>query len=597
VSHRLNDVVKAFRSLAPVAAGLAFVLAVVGSWIRINGAGMTCPDWPLCHGAVVPALIGGVVLEWSHRMLALLESVVVAATILTGWRVRDRIAGLAPALSALGAIFVVQVLLGGATVRLGNSPISVMLHWGMAMALLATLTVVALLAAFAPEPSGLRPRGISPAGALAVAAGLGFVTMCIGSYVSSSFAGLACPTLPDCNGSLTGHNPAQLVQMLHRLGAAAFAIAALMATFSAARTGSPRARNTAFTGMLLLFVQIGLGAANVLLHLPNALREAHAANAALTFLCFVAAAVFARIDPVQEALPATRAAGGWRGAITDYYELTKPRIIVLLLITTLAAMIMAARGLPPLGLTLITLIGGALAAASGGVFNCVIDRDIDLVMQRTMSRPLPQGRVTPTEALIFAGLLGTVSFALLYICVNPLAAWLSLAGNAYYVIIYTLWLKRTTTLNIVIGGAAGAVPPLVGWAAVTGHIGAPAVALFALIFLWTPPHFWALALMVETDYHKANVPMLPNVRGVQRTKIEIFIYTVVLVAFSLALTPLGVMGMWYFAAAAVLGAIFLVDAWKMFGGPTKPLARALFSYSLVYLGLMCLVMVADRIIA
>jgi heme o synthase len=595
--------VKAFRRLAPVAAGLAFVLAVVGSWIRINGAGMTCPDWPLCHGAVVPLLIGGVVLEWSHRMLALIESVVVAATILTGWRVRDRIAGLAPALSALGAIFVVQVSLGGATVRLGNSPVSVMLHWGMAMALLATLTVVALLAAFAPtrtdalvsrEPSmGVR----RPAGALAFAAGLGFVTMCIGSYVSSSFAGLACPTLPDCDGSLTGHNAAQLAQMLHRLGAAAFAIAALMATVSAARTGSPRARNAAFAGMLLLFVQIGLGAANVLLHLPNALREAHAANAALTFLCFIAAAVFAHIDPVHEAAPAVPAPGSLRGVISDYYELTKPRIIVLLLITTLAAMVMAARGLPPLGLVLVTLVGGALAAASGGVFNCVIDRDIDLVMQRTMKRPLPQGRVTPTEALIFAGLLGTVSFALLYICVNPLAAWLSLAGNAYYVIIYTLWLKRTTTLNIVIGGAAGAVPPLVGWAAVTGHIGAPAVALFALIFLWTPPHFWALALMVETDYHKANVPMLPNVRGVQRTKIEIFIYTVVLVAFSLALTPLGVMGIGYFAAAAVLGAIFLVDAWKMFGGPTKPLARALFSYSLVYLGLMCLVMVADRIIA
>jgi protoheme IX farnesyltransferase len=347
----------------------------------------------------------------------------------------------------------------------------------------------------------------------------------------------------------------------------------------------------------LLFVQIGLGAANVLLHLPNALREAHAANAALTFVCFIAAAVFACIDPVAEPVPVTHAPGSLRGVISDYYELTKPRIIVLLLITTLAAMVMAARGVPPLGLTLCTLIGGALAAASGGVFNCVIDRDIDLLMQRTMKRPLPQGRVTPTEALIFAGLLGTVSFALLYICVNPLAAWLSLSGNAYYVIIYTLWLKRTTTLNIVIGGAAGAVPPLVGWAAVTGHIGAPAIALFALIFLWTPPHFWALALMVETDYHKANVPMLPNVRGVQRTKIEIFIYTIVLVAFSLALTPLGIMGMWYFAAAAILGTIFLVDAWKMFGGPTKPLARVLFSYSLVYLGLMCLVMVADRIIA
>jgi protoheme IX farnesyltransferase len=282
--------------------------------------------------------------------------------------------------------------------------------------------------------------------------------------------------------------------------------------------------------------------------------------------------------------------------LKDYYELTKPRIIVLLLITTLAAMVMAARGAPPLGLTLYTLVGGALAAASAGAFNCVFDRDIDRIMKRTMSRPIPQGRVTPLAATIFASALGIASFAVLYAYVNPLAAWLSLVGNLYYVLIYTLWLKRTTTLNIVIGGAAGAVPPLVGWAAVTNQIGAPALALFALVFLWTPPHFWALALMIETDYHKASIPMLPNVRGVARTKIEIFVYSVILVAASLSLTPLHIMGLWYFIPAAILGAIFIIDAGRMLFGETKPLARILFSYSLLYLALMCLAMVLDRIL-
>jgi len=282
--------------------------------------------------------------------------------------------------------------------------------------------------------------------------------------------------------------------------------------------------------------------------------------------------------------------------LKDYYELTKPRIIVLLLITTLAAMVMAARGVPPLGLTLCTLVGGALAAASAGAFNCVIDRDIDRIMKRTMSRPIPQGRVTPLAATVFASTLGIGSFALLYAYVNPLAAWLSLAGNLFYVVVYTLWLKRTTTLNIVIGGAAGAVPPLVGWAAVTHQIGAPAIALFALVFLWTPPHFWALALMTETDYHKASIPMLPNVRGVARTKIEILVYSIILVAASLALTPLHIMGPWYFISAAILGAIFIIDAGKLLYGETKPLARILFSYSLLYLALMCLAMVLDRIL-
>jgi protoheme IX farnesyltransferase len=287
---------------------------------------------------------------------------------------------------------------------------------------------------------------------------------------------------------------------------------------------------------------------------------------------------------------------GWRGVVVDYYELMKPRIITLLLLTTLAAMIMAARGVPPLGLTLITLLAGALAAGSAGAFNCVIDADIDRLMMRTMFRPVAAGRIPPLAALAFATVLGSIAFVLFYRFVNPLAAWLALAGNVYYVLIYTLWLKRTTVLNIVVGGAAGAVPPLVGWAAVTHSLGGPALGLFALVFLWTPPHFWALALMTTTDYHKANVPMLPNVRGVERTKREIFVYSIVMVVVSLALTPLGVMGLWYFVPAAILGGVFLVDAWKMLSGPTKPLARVLFKYSLVYLALMCVAMVADRIL-
>ena len=282
----------------------------------------------------------------------------------------------------------------------------------------------------------------------------------------------------------------------------------------------------------------------------------------------------------------------------DYYELSKPRIIVLLLITTAAAMVMAARGIPPPALVFWTLLGGALAAASAGALNCVWDRDIDAVMRRTRERPLPAGRMTPANAVAFAALAGIASFAILWFLVNPLAAWLSLAGNFYYVVIYTMWLKRTTPLNIVIGGAAGAVPPLVGWAAVTHQLGGPALGLFALIFLWTPPHFWALALMAETDYGKANIPMMPNVCGRERTKREIVYYSLLLVAASLALYPLHVMGAFYFAAASVLGGMFVLDAfktWREQNGTTY--ARKLFRFSLVYLALMCAVMVIDRIVS
>jgi protoheme IX farnesyltransferase len=287
---------------------------------------------------------------------------------------------------------------------------------------------------------------------------------------------------------------------------------------------------------------------------------------------------------------------GWRATLDDYFELTKPRIIVLLLITTLAAMIMAERRLPPLELTFWTLLGGAFAAASAGAFNCVYDTDIDGKMRRTKDRPLPRGAIARNHALVFASVLGIASFLMLYALVNPLAAWLSLGGNVYYVFVYTMWLKRRTSQNIVIGGAAGSVPPLVGWAAVTGTLGAPAVALAVLIFLWTPPHFWALALMTETDYDKAGIPMLPNVHGEARTKRDMLIYTIVLFAFCIALVPLHIMGPVFLAAAVVLGGWFIFDAVRVLRNDSQLYARGMFKFSLLYLGLMCLAAVIDRVV-
>jgi heme A synthase len=307
--------VKLFRGFALAGALLAFALAVLGSWVRINNAGLTCPDWPLCHGSLVPSLQGGVVLEWSHRFIALVEGFVVLGAIVTGLRERKKIAGVTPALAALGAVFACQVLLGGATVLLANSPLSVMLHWGMGMAFLGTLTVLAVLAVLAPAPAGARSaavQGESPAPVLAVAAGLAFITMCAGAYVSSSYAGLACPTVPACNGTLFGTDPAQLAQMLHRLAAFTFAGVAAFAAFAAVRSASRRVAAFAVGGLALVCLQIGLGVANVVWQLPLGLREAHAANAGATFIAFVIAAVLAALDPYRatsfsrERVPATR---------------------------------------------------------------------------------------------------------------------------------------------------------------------------------------------------------------------------------------------------------------------------------------------------
>lgn len=296
---------KLFRGFACAGALLAFVLAVLGSWVRINDAGLTCPDWPLCHGALVPSLHGGVVLEWSHRFVALVESFVVLGAIVTGVRERKRIAGVTPALIALGIVFACQVCLGGATVLLANSPLSVMLHWGMGMAFLGTLTVLAVLALLAPDPASASlptlqfDSGAAPP--LALAAGLAFVTMCAGAYVSSSFAGLACPTFPGCNGTPFGATAAQFIQMLHRLSAGAFAIVAVVAMLAALRASSRRVAAFAALGLALVCVQIGLGIANVVWQLPLGLREAHAANAGATFLAFVIAATLAALEPQRSA--------------------------------------------------------------------------------------------------------------------------------------------------------------------------------------------------------------------------------------------------------------------------------------------------------
>jgi heme A synthase len=277
---------------------LAFVLAVLGSWVRINEAGMACPDWPLCHGELVPTFAGGVIWEWLHRLVALTEGVAVLGLIVTGWRVRARIAAVLPALAALGIIFVVQVGVGAVTVFLGNVPVSVVVHWAVAMCLLAVLTTLAVLAVAAPPAGSLSAKAgaSSTTVALAGAAFFAFVTMCIGAYVSSSHAGLACTTFPACDGTAFGRSAAQFAQMLHRFAAGVFLIVAAGATWYGTRAGSPPVRAFSLVGLALAILQVILGVGNVVWLMPLPLREAHAANAGATFLAYVIATLLSAIE-------------------------------------------------------------------------------------------------------------------------------------------------------------------------------------------------------------------------------------------------------------------------------------------------------------
>jgi len=287
---------------------------------------------------------------------------------------------------------------------------------------------------------------------------------------------------------------------------------------------------------------------------------------------------------------------GWRQVVSDYVALTKPKIISLLLVTTLGAMMIADKGFPSPWIVIWTLIGGALASGGAGAVNHFIDRDIDKKMGRTKGRPVVAGRIAPWQALAFGIILEVLSFALLAGAVNLLSAVLALGGYLFYVIIYTLWLKRITPQNIVIGGAAGAFPPLVGWAATTGSLSLGALVLFAIVFFWTPPHFWALALLIRGDYERANVPMLPVVRGAAETRKQILIYTVIMIATTLLPLATKTSGVIYLVLALALGGKFLYDAILLMREQTQRAARRLYLYSLLYLALLFLAMVIDHAI-
>jgi protoheme IX farnesyltransferase len=281
----------------------------------------------------------------------------------------------------------------------------------------------------------------------------------------------------------------------------------------------------------------------------------------------------------------------------SYWQLTKPRIIPLLLIETAASMLVAAQGTVDPLLLIVTLLTGALAAASAQSINCIYDRDIDFDMERTRHRPIPSGRIQLRDALIFAVALAVIAFAAQAMVANVLSASLEMLGIAVYVGVYTHWLKRSSTQNIVIGGAAGAIPPLVGWAAVTGELSWAAWLFFAIVFIWTPPHFWALALVIQDDYAKVGVPMLPVIVGDDATAKQIWVYTLVLVPITLLMTvPLHATGWVYGAIAAYLGYIFLKKSWALLQTPSdRDQAKSLFKFSILYMMALSAGMVVDSL--
>ena len=417
-----------------------------------------------------------------------------------------------------------------------------------------------------------------------------FLLMIGGRMVVLDGNNLACPIWPVC----IPVEPSGWAQMFHRLTAGLSAISILALLFEAWRKYRDHRwlLPLATTNAVLFFAQSFVGALLVTQGFPAYLTILHLVTGLalwVNLLALVIAAGFLARDVVEfPPLDVGR-------RLKDFIVLTKPIIVLLLLVTTFAGMVAGGRAWPSLSIAFWTMLGGAMAAGGSGAVNQYIDRDLDKNMQRTAKRPLASGRMTPAEGLSFGLAMCIGSFYILAGYVNLLAAFLSLVGIIYYVFLYSVWLKKATVQNIVIGGGAGAIPPLVGWAAATGRLDIPAFILFLIVFMWTPPHFWALAIVRRKDYEKAGVPMLPVIRGEAETRKQVLIYTVELVAVTFLLPLLRYTGNVYLVSASILGAILLYFAWKVFTTEGNKTAWMMYRYSSMYLMFLFLALIIDAL--
>jgi protoheme IX farnesyltransferase len=594
-----------FAKLSVAAAAATYLLIVVGGLVRATDSGLGCPDWPLCFGDWFPPAELHAWIEHSHRLIAAVAvgPLVAAVGLITVFSSRRRDRPLLVAAVVAGILVILQALLGGQVVIQQLRAELVTVHLAMALTVLALTLVIAERAVGGPLP---RPAGGLPTGLVAITGAAVFAQMLLGSWVSGTGSGLAFPDFPLMNGSAWPSLAvgAEVVQVAHRALAAVVAVLVVWTALRVRRAPlSPRPRRLAGFAVLLVLVQLALGAANVWSRLSALFVVPHLAVGAALWATLVLLYLAVRRAPVTErasdrsGMRTDAPTSALGDSLRAYLALTKPRIIELLLVTTVPTMVLAQRGVPSLWLMAAVVFGGSLAAGGANTINMYIDRDIDDLMRRTRHRPLPRHAVAPERALAFGIVLSVLSFAWLTVTVNLLSALLAASAIGFYVFVYTLWLKRSTPQNIVIGGAAGCVPVLVAWAAVTDTVQVPALILFAIVFYWTPPHFWALALRYRGDYAAASVPMLPVVRGEAETARQIVIYTIMLVVVSLLLFPAARMGLIYLAAAIALGVAFIWYALRVVRDTTDGRAAiSLFRFSISYLTLLFAAVAADSLL-
>ena len=579
-----------------------FGLITLGALVRATESGLGCPDWPLCHGELIPPFEYHVIIEYSHRLTASVVGFLVAASAIIIWW-KHRNTPILPKLMVFAVVaLVIQVILGGITV-VNELPAEVVTaHLFAAEILIATL-IIALLILRQPLPArGLRKDPILYWSS--AMAGTAMIILLTGTYIVGRNASAVCPDWPMCVDGGWPNFDLQWEHMSHRIIAAIGGVVIIIGAMKARRY---KARSRALSGMGmgaagLLVAQVIAGAANPWFDFASATQVIHLSLATALWMHLVAMSLMAyRLSPdsdaptqSSESKPEPKPPSAFRVTINDYIALTKPKVMTLLLLTAFGGMVLADAGMPGFWLIATVLVGGSLASGGASSINHWMDRDIDRLMTRTSTRPVASERLGGPQALVFGFALNVLSFGLLWWGANLLAASLAIVGTLFYVLVYTLWLKRTTVQNIVIGGAAGAVPPLVGWAAVTGDLSLTAFYLFAIVFFWTPPHFWALALLIRRDYADAGIPMLPVVEGEASTHRAILMYTLILTMLSILLyTAADNLGTGYLITATALGAIFIAYAIQLFRKTGSRAAAPIYKYSLLYLAVLFVAIMID----
>jgi protoheme IX farnesyltransferase len=602
-NHRKASLVRFFLLTASLS---VFTVIVLGGMLRVSVPGSGCPDWPTCYGTFSPPIGQSVLIDYLHRLTTLVSAflTLVAVVFTLRWARGMRLIQ-QTAIAAI-VLIITQIGLGAVMSNQGGAWLSI-LHLGLSMLTLSALVFATVVAfyRYAQIRKLTNEQGIgfsldSPYARQVVAVIVTYALLVIsGAVVVASGAGAACPSWPLCSLSSDQPGISIAINLVHR--------SFVLITFSTLLYTMLKAWKNYRThatilipvtiSAVLIFSQALLGSMMVA-ETSASLFVIHSVTSIAVWGALVVLFAFVGLT-THEATAGQHSFEVRRSTTTlakDLLLLTKPIVVMLLLVTTYAGMVIGGGALPGAALTFWTLVGGFMAAGGSGAINQYIDRRDDLKMQRTQKRPIPSGRLTPAEGLAFGVALALASFYIMVAFVNLLAALLTLAGIFYYVLLYSIVLKKATVQNIVIGGGAGAIPPLVGWAAATGSLNVPSLFLFAVIFMWTPPHFWALALVRRKDYARAGVPMLPVIKGETETRWQILVYTIELVILTLVLPLFGLGSVIYFIGAVVLGAWLVLTAWQVWKKAGNKIAWKMYRYSSMYLAFLMVVLMVDALI-